>query len=87
MKEVNYKNGELANWLTHALAFVLSIVGSIYLYVSLTQNNSVSRLRWLSIVVYTTSLILLYASSTLYHAIKNVRWKRLFRMLTVFPFA
>jgi hemolysin III len=70
---------ERANWITHAVAVLLSIVGVGFLMVAMINANK-GLSEWISCVVYCVSLILLYAVSTSYHAVKNTKWKHLLRI-------
>ncbi|SFI01030.1 PAQR family membrane homeostasis protein TrhA [Planctomicrobium piriforme] len=70
---------EIANFITHGLGFLLSIVGSIYLMtqaVHLTDN-------WLfaACIVYCVSLVGLYGASMLSHAFYDYRRRRYYRMV------
>ena len=67
MSNVHYTaSEERLNVITHALGFILSLVGSIFLLI-----RSEGTLQLVSSIVFGTSLLILYAASTLYHASKN----------------
>ncbi len=68
---------EWANYLTHGMGFILSLIGFILLMETPFQEKDHWRL--LNFAVYGGSLILLYAASTFYHAVKRPKLKRLFR--------
>lgn len=70
---------EWANYLTHGLGFVLSILGLALLIQNPFQESDYWRL--LNFIIYGGSLILLYAASTCYHAAKQPKLKKTFRTL------
>lgn len=75
-----YTRGEeIANWATHGVGLVASIVGLTVLIVS----SSVRGDAWhvVSFTVFGLTLLSLYAASTLYHAQRDPRIKSLFRRL------
>lgn len=59
---------EFYNWITHAIGFLLSILGFALLLIYKT-NDSIQSI--LSICIYGGSLILLYFASTIYHLEKK----------------
>jgi hemolysin III len=76
----SYTRGEeIANWATHGLGLVASVVGLTLLivYASLRGN------AWhvVSFTVFGLTLLILYTVSTIYHAHRDPRAKRLFRKL------
>jgi len=66
------------NWLTHALGFILAIIGAILLVCNDTHETSSSIF---SILLYAVSLMILYGSSTAYHYAKDVHLKKRFRIM------
>ena len=70
---------ECANYLTHGLGAVLSLVGLVLLLV----NSATMEDGWkiLSFSIYGASLFLLYLASTLYHATSHPELKHLFKTL------
>lgn len=70
---------ELANWLTHGVALLFSVLGVCLLFFEVSFESGVSR--WLSAVVYSVSLVLLYSASTVYHWVRSPKWKHVFRIL------
>lgn len=72
-------NDEWANYLTHALALFLSILGGYFLLKLPLENGD----HWKFIIfgIYAASLILMYATSTIYHYLRNPFLKKRFRML------
>lgn len=75
-----YSRGEeIANWVTHGIGLVASVVGLTLLivYASLRGN------AWhvVSFTVFGLTLLVLYTVSTLYHARRSEAWKQLFRRL------
>ena len=71
--------GERLNALTHALGFLLSLVGSAVLMMQVVTHNDVWRN--LGCGLYTFALVGVYANSTLSHSATIPRWKRMFRRL------
>lgn len=73
------QNEERANWITHGLAVLLSLMGSGFMCFALMKyNHSVGV--WLCVGVYLISLLALYTASTLYHFVKEEKWKHIFRV-------
>jgi hemolysin III len=70
---------ERVNALTHALGFVLAVIGALVMASGLVALGD-ARLR-AGCAVYLTSLIAVYAMSTLSHSASSRRWKSLFRRL------
>lgn len=64
---------EQANFFTHALGFVLSVIGMFFLLSAAGQDF----LKTLSGIIFGSSLILLYMASTVYHGAKkdHVRYR------------
>ncbi|PCJ59030.1 MAG: hemolysin III [Planctomycetota bacterium] len=66
---VNYGCGEeRANYITHGVGLLLSIVGLCFLI--LHGTDTASTWNMVCCIVYGSTLILLYGSSTLYHFVK-----------------
>lgn len=72
-------NDEWANYLTHGLGFILSMVGMITLLISPIQNGDL--LKMINLGIFGFSLVLLYAASTAYHFVKNPLMKQRLRTL------
>ncbi|MFI0435208.1 MAG: hemolysin III family protein [Parachlamydiaceae bacterium] len=70
---------EWANYLTHGIGFILSLVGLILLIQNPFQENNYWRM--LNFSIYGGSLVLLYAASTCYHAVRKPYLKKRFRTL------
>lgn len=62
---------ESANFLTHALGFVLSLVGFYFLVIA-AQGDLI---KLVSAAVFGSSLVLLYMASTLYHGAQDTNTK------------
>jgi hemolysin III len=69
---------ELANTLTHALGFALSVAGLVFLLTASAEYGTTWQIAGCSI--FGASLVLLYGVSTLYHGVTGDRWKALFRV-------
>ncbi len=65
---------EVLNVLSHAIGFILSIVGLIFLL-----NKSVSSLDYVITIIYGMSLALMFLSSSIYHAISKSELKKVLR--------
>lgn len=73
------KTEETANWITHALALLLSITALVLMVVYSTRFGDVYHI--VSSAVFGTTLILLYSASTLYHLVPVGRAKNVFQKL------
>lgn len=70
---------EWANYLTHGLAFLLSLLGLFFIIKTPLEIGDYLRLSILGSYAFT--LIFMYGSSTLYHYTKNLQQRRRFRIL------
>ncbi|MFZ2906135.1 MAG: hemolysin III family protein [Cyclobacteriaceae bacterium] len=70
---------ELVNWLSHGLATLASLVGIGFLFTRISTGGEVAK--WVSIGIYSVSLVMLYSASTLYHFVRSNRWKQIFRIV------
>lgn len=70
---------EIANWVTHGIGLVASVVGLTLLIVS----SSLRGTAWhvVSFTVFGLTLLVLYTVSTIYHTQRNEQAKQLFRRL------
>lgn len=73
------KKEELFNWLTHGIATVASLAGILLLCSNVSPESG--AVVWISIAVYSASLLILYSASTLYHWINAPKWKHIFRII------
>lgn len=73
------KGEEIANAVTHGVAAVLSIVGSVFLILKALKTSSNYAIT--GVWVYCISLIILYLGSTLYHSIPGKLAKKILRIL------
>ena len=73
------KTEEIANWITHAVALLLSITALVLMVVYSTRFGDVYHI--VSSAVFGTTLILLYSASTLYHLVPVGRAKNVFQKL------
>jgi hemolysin III len=73
------KTEEIANWITHAVALLLSITALVLMVVYSTRFGNVYHI--VSSAVFGTTLILLYSASTLYHLVPVGRAKNVFQKL------
>ena len=70
---------EKANFVSHALGFLISVVGFFFLIVYAKSTGSIWNLACCTI--YGISLIVLFGSSSIYHYITNRKLKRFFRRI------
>lgn len=70
---------EIANWVTHGIGLVLSIVGLTLLIVFSSQRGDAWHV--VSFTVFGLTLLLLYTISTIYHLRRGEQSKALFRKL------
>lgn len=70
---------EHANTLTHAFGLLLGLIAVPILLVQ--QYGAVSAREWLSLLVFSLTLLQVYATSTIYHAVTDARWKHRLRVL------
>lgn len=72
-------NDEWANYLTHGLAFLLSLIGLFFIIKTPWETKDYSNLLILG--AYALSLVLMYGASTLYHYFENPYLKKKLRIL------
>jgi hemolysin III len=77
MSQIQSKQEELFNVLTHGVGIILSIIG--FLVLTLSYNPDLIDLIF--IVIYGISLILLFSASTIYHYVSLPKHKRALRKL------
>lgn len=70
---------EGANFITHALGFLLSVIASTVLMTVVVQYHA--TINVIACGIYCGSLMGLYAASTLSHMFYNLAWRRFFRTL------
>lgn len=70
---------EIANSSTHAIGFILCIVGTITLLLKAYDSHDPWQIY--SAYIYCGSLVLLYLASTLYHAFSNPKLKEFFHVI------
>lgn len=70
---------EIANWVTHGIGLVASILGLTLLIVLSSLRGNTWHV--VSFTVFGLTLLVLYAASTLYHAQRRDRARRLFQRL------
>lgn len=75
---LNWKEEEFWNALSHAIGVFLGIAG---IYFLLTEANYKSDFSTLSILFYGFSILILYTASTVYHLVAHVSWKKIFRKI------
>ena len=70
---------EMANILTHGLAFLLALVGTPILIAIGIKNGSFVQV--LGLGVFCFSILMVYAASTISHSVINKRLKHIFRIV------
>ncbi len=70
---------EIANSVSHGVAFLAAVAATPILVVSAVQRGSAAGIVGASIFAFT--MVLLYITSTLYHALARNKAKRVFRVL------
>ena len=70
---------EIANGISHGVAFLLAVAGTPVLIVSAVQRGSVAGVAGASI--FAATMMLLYLTSTLYHVLPQNRAKQFFQIL------
>jgi hemolysin III len=70
---------ELANSLSHGLAFVAALVGGPYLIVQAARHADVAFV--VGTCLFCATIVVLYLASTLYHALPGGRAKRVLRVI------
>ncbi len=73
------KTEEIANWITHAVALLLSITALVLMVVYSARYGDAYHV--VSSAVFGSTLILLYSASTLYHLVPVSRAKKIFQKL------
>lgn len=73
-----FQREEKLNAISHAFGAILGIVGFFLL---LRNNAFKSPYASISIVIYSTSLVILFTSSTIYHSVSRVHLRKGFRIL------
>jgi hemolysin III len=78
ISEYSFKE-EVLNVLTHATGSILSVVGSIVLYIQANKHGSDAHV--FSYIIFGSSLIALYLASTLYHSFSNTKFNKIFQKI------
>ena len=76
--EIQSKKEEMWNVASHGLGIVLAVIG---LLVLLFFNSEKTPYSTLSILVYTTSMVLLFSASTIYHWLEDYQLKLVWRKI------
>lgn len=70
---------EIVNSVTHGIGAALSVIGGIALIVFAALYGDAWRI--VSFSIYSVTLVILYLASTLYHSVRDLRLKRIFKIL------
>lgn len=72
------KKEELVNWLSHGIAAVASLIAILFLFAKISWHGEIDK--WVSVVIYSISLITLYSASAIYHFARSAKLKGIFRI-------
>ena len=79
MKEViSYHREEKLNAISHGIGSLLGVVGFFMLW---KLHDPTIPLATVSVIIYSTSIIVLFSASTLYHSVHNPGFKKKLRIL------
>lgn len=70
---------EIVNSVTHGIGAALSVIGGIVLIIFAALYGDAWRI--VSFSIYSVTLVILYLASTLYHSVRDLRLKRIFKIL------
>lgn len=70
---------ELVNWVSHGMAALASFAGIIFLLYKISPDSEINK--WVSLGIYSFSLVTLYGASTIYHFVRSAKWKNIFRIV------
>jgi hemolysin III len=70
---------ELLNWISHGLAALASLVGIVFMLCKISPDSQVNK--WISLGIYSFSLVGLYSASAIYHFVRSEKWKNIFRIV------
>ncbi|MGW8122648.1 PAQR family membrane homeostasis protein TrhA [Roseivirga echinicomitans] len=74
----NSPEEEMANAITHGIAALLAVIGTVFLLLKTSQGATDKQVSFL---VFGASMVLLYAASTAYHSVKSQLRKTLYKKL------
>ncbi len=74
---------ELANTISHGIGMVASIIGLIFLLMPLPfyQQTTIEAIKFSSLGIYGSSLVLLFMASSLYHGLRSEKLKECFKII------
>ncbi|MCC6617347.1 MAG: hemolysin III family protein [Anaerolineae bacterium] len=78
MERPQSRGEEIANALSHGIAFIAALV-ALPILISSTQGRETSNV--VGVVIFSTTMVMLYLASTLYHALPAGGAKRVFKKL------
>lgn len=70
---------ELVNWVSHGMAALASLAGIIFLLFKISPDSEINK--WVSLGIYSFSLVTLYSASAIYHFVRSAKWKNIFRIV------
>lgn len=78
-KQIDLRDEEVWNVLTHGLGTVLSFIGLVFLILFSSRNGTILEVACAA--VFGTSMVVLYTASTIYHAVSEGKRKLTFQKL------
>ncbi len=70
---------EVVNWVTHGIAALASVAGIVFMLSKISPDSEIDK--WISLSIYSFSLVALYSASTIYHFVRSAKWKKAFRIV------
>lgn len=70
---------EVVNWVTHGIAALASVAGIVFMLSKISPDSEIDK--WISLGIYSFSLVALYSASTIYHFVLSAKWKKAFRIV------
>lgn len=70
---------EIVNWVSHAIAALASLAGTIFMLRKISPESEINK--WISLGIYSFSLVALYSVSAIYHFVRSRKWKNIFRII------
>lgn len=70
---------EVVNWVTHGIAALASVAGIVFMLCKISPDSEIDK--WISLGIYSFSLVALYSASTIYHFVRSAKWKKAFRIV------
>lgn len=78
-KHMQFVREEIANSVSHGIAFLLAVAGTPMVIIAAAQRGN--PIEVVGVSIFAASMLLLYLSSTLYHALPYNKAKKIFQIL------